>query len=93
MTSRKSTTTTTAYDFSIYRNIILTLEKDYITPMVFGKYKNKLNWGDIYQNDKKYCRWVLKQTSRDLQFLLFKQFLERMCFICQVPVYAYPDTR
>jgi len=49
--------------------------------MLFGKHKNKYTWINIYQNDKKYCDWVLKQTPTYLQFLLFKQFVERMRFI------------
>ena len=49
--------------------------------MLFGKYKNKLNWITIYNTDKSYCKWVLKQTPTHLPFLLFKQFIERMNFI------------
>ena len=49
--------------------------------ILFGKYKNKLNWITIYNTDKPYCKWILKQTPTHLHFLLFKQFIERMNFI------------
>jgi len=67
--------------FCTHQQVINSMTDDCNNPMLFGKHKNKYTWINIYQNDKKYCDWILKQTPTYLQFLLFKQFVERMRFM------------
>jgi hypothetical protein len=53
--------------------------------LVFGKYSG-YNFNYVYENDKSYCRWFIKnidikKTSnikKKLSMLLFKQWLEKV---------------
>jgi hypothetical protein len=46
----------------------------------FGKHSDK-TYTQIYNTDKSYCNWIIKQNITNYEGLLFKQWIERVNFI------------
>ena len=67
-----------AQNLKLRERVIYILAEDSKNLMLFGKYKNKKTWGEIYGTDRKYCHWISKQDPKDLRFLLFKQVIEKL---------------